>query len=343
MSLIKCPECNKEVSDKTKQCIHCGCEFSVCNECGTISLGNLNTCPKCGYEFPKDQEVSHNQSVQRYTEDTLVGLQRKSLDETPVIKFFFNPNTHFLLMFAAIIILIITILTAVFWGGFSTDASDYKDLSSALGDLDDKLEKAANFKKDKEAKQWFFVISAALVTISSIGLNFANYATQHSFEVFSDKYGIDILSFVNKEFSIGFEKIVLSSISERVNSIKLAIGTLMYQSDISQKDNEQKYAITSVLLTVLYTSLLTIWCVINVEGMMINDNWGIFSSEHFWLLIATVIIYFLEATISKANDRKINNAYLVWVKEHIPEHFEAYINYISNFESYVKTAYSNKQ
>lgn len=25
MALIKCPECGKEISDKSKQCIHCGC------------------------------------------------------------------------------------------------------------------------------------------------------------------------------------------------------------------------------------------------------------------------------------------------------------------------------
>ena len=24
MALIKCPECGKEISDKSKQCIHCG-------------------------------------------------------------------------------------------------------------------------------------------------------------------------------------------------------------------------------------------------------------------------------------------------------------------------------
>ena len=24
MSLIRCPECGKEISDKSKQCVHCG-------------------------------------------------------------------------------------------------------------------------------------------------------------------------------------------------------------------------------------------------------------------------------------------------------------------------------
>ncbi|MEG1028094.1 MAG: zinc-ribbon domain-containing protein, partial [Oscillospiraceae bacterium] len=27
MALIKCPECGKEISDKIKSCIHCGCKI----------------------------------------------------------------------------------------------------------------------------------------------------------------------------------------------------------------------------------------------------------------------------------------------------------------------------
>lgn len=29
MALIKCPECNKEISDKSQQCIHCGYPISI--------------------------------------------------------------------------------------------------------------------------------------------------------------------------------------------------------------------------------------------------------------------------------------------------------------------------
>ncbi len=38
MSLIKCPECNKEVSDKAHNCIHCGFileDLNICNINGT--------------------------------------------------------------------------------------------------------------------------------------------------------------------------------------------------------------------------------------------------------------------------------------------------------------------
>ena len=43
MALIKCPECKKEISDKSKTCIHCGCPVEnetkyYCEECGHIDL-----------------------------------------------------------------------------------------------------------------------------------------------------------------------------------------------------------------------------------------------------------------------------------------------------------------
>ena len=51
MSLIKCIECGKEVSDKATVCIHCGCpieEKLTCNECGEVISKNDEVCKNCG-------------------------------------------------------------------------------------------------------------------------------------------------------------------------------------------------------------------------------------------------------------------------------------------------------
>lgn len=71
MALIKCPECGKEISDKSKQCIHCGypldnelnndisieiselTAFSKCPICGT-SKNDMKICPVCGYKVGDD-------------------------------------------------------------------------------------------------------------------------------------------------------------------------------------------------------------------------------------------------------------------------------------------------
>ncbi len=38
MALIKCPECEKEVSDKAKTCIHCGCPLEEMVTSGVVRI-----------------------------------------------------------------------------------------------------------------------------------------------------------------------------------------------------------------------------------------------------------------------------------------------------------------
>ncbi|MBE6684567.1 MAG: zinc ribbon domain-containing protein [Ruminococcaceae bacterium] len=51
MALIKCPECNMNISDTTTQCVHCGYRIIKCVECGYIMPANAKICSNCGYEI----------------------------------------------------------------------------------------------------------------------------------------------------------------------------------------------------------------------------------------------------------------------------------------------------
>lgn len=48
MALIKCAECGKEISDKAKACIHCGCPIESKSQ-ETIYMEEAIICLKCGY------------------------------------------------------------------------------------------------------------------------------------------------------------------------------------------------------------------------------------------------------------------------------------------------------
>ena len=77
MALIKCPDCGKEVSDKAKNCIHCGCPLNpygspsdarrtyephsgsgnpapAGGRSGTADSGMMTACPRCGKQIAKD-------------------------------------------------------------------------------------------------------------------------------------------------------------------------------------------------------------------------------------------------------------------------------------------------
>lgn len=53
MAIIECSECGKEISDKSRSCIHCGNPIErkiKCKECGKEYNINNKICPHCGYK-----------------------------------------------------------------------------------------------------------------------------------------------------------------------------------------------------------------------------------------------------------------------------------------------------
>lgn len=57
--LIKCPECGKEISDQSKQCIHCGYPLEEVYKDGTTKGTQIRViCKKCGYIAEIDERTS---------------------------------------------------------------------------------------------------------------------------------------------------------------------------------------------------------------------------------------------------------------------------------------------
>lgn len=54
MALIKCPECGKEVSNKAKSCISCGCPLADLNPAGTVTVAVNGTGIVKMYLFDMD-------------------------------------------------------------------------------------------------------------------------------------------------------------------------------------------------------------------------------------------------------------------------------------------------
>ncbi|MBP3469718.1 MAG: zinc-ribbon domain-containing protein [Lachnospiraceae bacterium] len=50
MSLIKCKECGKEISDQASSCPHCGCPINPNAQSINVNMNNGPSikCPKCG-------------------------------------------------------------------------------------------------------------------------------------------------------------------------------------------------------------------------------------------------------------------------------------------------------
>lgn len=67
MSMINCPECGKEISDKAVSCPNCGAvvKKKFCQHCGESIDNDCVICPKCGKqvgELEKDKNIVINNS-----------------------------------------------------------------------------------------------------------------------------------------------------------------------------------------------------------------------------------------------------------------------------------------
>ncbi len=76
MALIKCPNCDKEISDKAKVCVGCGYQLlsdecteqtRSCPECGVITDDLTDVCTNCGYPLStlstKIEEIQKSKNV----------------------------------------------------------------------------------------------------------------------------------------------------------------------------------------------------------------------------------------------------------------------------------------
>ncbi|SFW50405.1 double zinc ribbon domain-containing protein [Ruminococcus flavefaciens] len=62
MALMNCPNCGKQISDKSTKCVHCDYELvkleKRCPECQEIINEDTKICPKCGCPIEETKETS---------------------------------------------------------------------------------------------------------------------------------------------------------------------------------------------------------------------------------------------------------------------------------------------
>lgn len=81
MSLIKCPECGRTVSDLAPTCPGCGCpiegNIAVCPACGTVNLKRNERCSACGADMKGGASVSGHTDTVAEPKHNIEAVQEK--------------------------------------------------------------------------------------------------------------------------------------------------------------------------------------------------------------------------------------------------------------------------
>ena len=112
MALIKCIECGNEISDKSTQCIHCGCpieEIKVlyCEECGNIIKANDEYCKKCG--CPTSTQKEETKVITKNTKKTQIVYENLTNQQIKKV-ITYRKNTSQLYIGARVVNLILVVV-----------------------------------------------------------------------------------------------------------------------------------------------------------------------------------------------------------------------------------------
>ena len=94
MAIIRCPECEENISSTVQQCVHCGAKIRFCPECESVFAGDIANCPNCGYVFEKvikttpfeSSRIIENSNSNDLSQDSVSSLKKLWHEEKPMTK-----------------------------------------------------------------------------------------------------------------------------------------------------------------------------------------------------------------------------------------------------------------
>lgn len=115
MSMITCPECGRQISDKAQNCPNCGAPVEkkiICEECGTELDKDAKACPNCGAPVTKpSQNTTITISGNTGKSKTVFAILALFLGYFGIQYFYVGKNK------AGIVFLLVTILGSVIYLG----------------------------------------------------------------------------------------------------------------------------------------------------------------------------------------------------------------------------------
>lgn len=320
MAIINCPDCKKEISDSSKHCIHCGCQFIVCKECGAVLVSTTHVCTECGYN---NTQVLKNDVEFLNDDDSAESIIAKWEKETPSSKIPFS-FIIFATLILSVALLIIGVIVTFMWanGDSVSILTKYKDVL-----LERKL---------------LFIFSSVVFTISSFFTQFQMYYFAYSFTNWSLRKKLNINELIKKELSLDFSQMTSADLYSKAISLQIIVKSKNHIDNESAKNFERNLALFSTIGSFISSILISTFFIVNTESYMnyivyktFNDSFGFSDIKLWWVLIAGVIFYIIKRIITNKFDSRVEKNDIDWVNKNHPEYSEKYKVYIANVLEYI--------
>ena len=321
MSIIACPECGEKISDKAKNCIHCGCKITVCPECGNVSAEEIETCSVCGYAMSqkKIEEVKDKNENLKDVK-SLNGAFCKSM---PIVSLFSTK--------AANIISLILLGAVLVFAGFGVGG-----FFIWLGN--------GNFLKGAETvnntNTLLILATICLIIVSAYGAC-AEYVYTLFYSKYLDAKKIDSISAIQEALNVDFDKLTLDSAGELSSAIRETIWATVIQKSAVYKSQKTKNTVVGIVLFGMFAILLCSFLVdvVNVWGgaviLLGKDNFSFSMIENWWLLIGAGIVLVVGFIWDKIAEKIETNSIDACVKKNIPDNYKQYESKVKNFDDYI--------
>ena len=310
MAIIQCPECGQQISDKARQCIHCGCKFTVCKECGNVTVGETQTCPICGYS---PRSVAEIKKVQETNETTVKLKDVYNSKSEPFKKNSLTISTV-ILTIGAVICIVIALKKLSSWAGSTSSdiVSEYKSMLSSA--------------------KTFFIIGFIVGTISTVFQYLKDVLFAKDFQFWANGKKIQPNAMISEAITADISKLPIEEQKKYLTSLNQIVFAVDYNKDYKRK---QATTMNIVLLTLLSiaSTLLSLWCLLeNLDAISQKIFWFgdkyEFEFDHLvnlWAIVVGIIIDWIVNIIKKSQKKADLRKNEAWVKANLPDVYPKYI------------------
>ena len=312
MAIINCPECNGQISDTAKKCVHCGYEFKICPECKTILQANVSKCTSCGYQM--DSEAPKEKP--EHKDLSLISVIHKCESEQILIKNGLKGILAMVLSLAIALIIFLGISAVINWATSDPESilMEYKDTLSTI--------------------KTYIILSSILFCITTIVPYALDFYKAHYIKKWCTINRVDLRSLIKDDISRVLPALNADGIVQQLTFTTFpSIRGERYSSSPYTISKERGYIAISFVFNALVATLFAMFVFSNVELYMEKILWvgnikeikfGIDDIEKWWMIILAIICYFISSFIDTKYNNTVKELNKAWIAKSLQECNDTY-------------------